>query len=39
MKEKVVEAIDTLQKRFGRKAIMKGFLWEMTRDDTSTHKE
>ena len=32
MQEKVVEAIDKLQQRFGRKAIMKGFLWEMSHE-------
>ncbi len=32
MQEKVVEAIDKLQQRFGRNAIMKGFLWEMSRE-------
>ena len=31
-KQKVSEAIDTLQKRFGRKALMKGFIWEMTHE-------
>ena len=29
---KVTEAIDKLQQRFGRKALMKGFLWEMSHD-------
>ena len=28
----VAEAIDKLQKRFGRQAIMKGFLWEMSHE-------
>lgn len=32
MQEKVAEAIDKLQQRFGRKAIMKGFLWEMSHE-------
>lgn len=32
--EKVTEAIDKLQQRFGRKAIMKGFLWEMSHEKT-----
>ena len=31
-KAKVAEAIDKLQKRFGRQAIMKGFLWEMSHE-------
>lgn len=31
-KAKVAEAIDKLQQRFGRKAIMKGFLWEMSHE-------
>lgn len=31
-KAKVTEAIDKLQKRFGRTAIMKGFLWEMSHE-------
>lgn len=31
-KEKVIEAIDKLQQRFGRTAIMKGFLWEMSHE-------
>lgn len=31
-KEKVAEAIDKLQQRFGRQAIMKGFLWEMSHE-------
>lgn len=31
-KTKVTEAIDKLQQRFGRKAIMKGFLWEMSHE-------
>lgn len=31
-KAKVTEAIDKLQQRFGRKALMKGFLWEMSHD-------
>lgn len=31
-KAKVTEAIDKLQQRFGRKAIMKGFLWEMSHE-------
>ena len=26
--EKVTTAIDKLQERFGRRAVMKGFLWE-----------
>ena len=29
---KVAEAIDKLQQRFGKSAIMKGFLWEMSHD-------
>ena len=29
---KVTEAIDKLQQRFGRQAIMKGFLWEMSHE-------
>lgn len=29
---KVAEAIDKLQQRFGRAAIMKGFLWEMSHE-------
>lgn len=29
---KVAEAIDKLQQRFGKRAIMKGFLWEMSRE-------
>ena len=32
MQEKVAEAIDKLQQRFGRQAIMKGFLWEMSHE-------
>lgn len=35
VKTKVVEAIDRLQQRFGRKAIMKGFLWELSHDKES----
>lgn len=31
-KAKVTEAIDKLQQRFGRKALMKGFFWEMSHD-------
>ena len=31
-KAKVAEAIDKLQQRFGRRAIMKGFLWEMSHE-------
>jgi DNA polymerase-4 len=31
-KAKVTEAIDTLQKRFGRNALMKGFLWELSHE-------
>ena len=31
-KAKVAEAIDKLQQRFGRQAIMKGFLWEMSHE-------
>ena len=31
---KVTEAIDKLQQRFGRQAIMKGFLWEMSHEKT-----
>lgn len=30
--EKVTAAIDRLQERFGRQAIMKGFLWELSQD-------
>lgn len=30
---KVAEAIDHLQKRFGRKALMKGFMWELSRSE------
>ena len=32
VQEKVADAIDKLQKRFGRQAIMKGFLWEMSHE-------
>jgi DNA polymerase IV len=32
IKGKVVEAIDKLQQRFGRNAIMEGFLWELSHD-------
>lgn len=32
VREKIADAIDNLQKRFGKKAIMKGFLWEMSHD-------
>lgn len=32
IKAKVTDAIDKLQKRFGRNAIMKGFLWEMSHE-------
>ena len=30
--EKVAASIDKLQQRFGRRAIMKGFLWEMSHE-------
>lgn len=32
VQEKVAEAIDKLQQRFGKSAIMKGFLWEMSHE-------